>query len=46
MPSKYKFHNPEGIYFITYSVVEWVDVFTRPVYKDIVVDSLKYAQKE
>ena len=45
MPSKYKFHNPEGIYFITYSVVEWVDVFTRPVYKDIVVDSLKYAQE-
>jgi len=45
MASKYKFHNPEGIYFITYSVVEWIDVFTRPVYKDIIVESLKYAQQ-
>ena len=41
----YKFHNPEGLYFITYSVVEWIDVFTRPVYKDIIVESLIYAQQ-
>ncbi len=45
MASKYKFHNPEGIYFITYSVVEWIDVFTRPVFKDMIVESLKYAQQ-
>lgn len=45
MPSKYKFLNPDGLYFITYTVVEWVDVFTRSVYKDIVVESLKYAQE-
>lgn len=44
MSSKYKFHNPEGIYFLTYTVVEWIDVFTRSVYKNIVVESLKYAQ--
>ena len=30
---------------MTYAVVDWVNVFTRPVYKDIVVDSLKYAQE-
>ena len=43
MPSKYKFYNPEGVYFVTMSVVQWVDVFTRPVYKEIVVDSLNYS---
>lgn len=33
-------------YFITLTVVDWVDVFTRPVYKQIVIDSLKFCQKE
>lgn len=34
------------IYFLTLTVVDWVDVFTRPAYKHILVDSLKYCQKE
>ena len=42
MSTKYKFHDPDGIYFISTSVVNWIDVFTRRLYKDIVVDSLKY----
>ena len=32
-------------YFMTMTVVDWVDVFTRPVYKDIIVNSLKYCQQ-
>ena len=35
----------EGVYFLTMTVVDWVDIFTRPIYKDIIVDSLKYCQK-
>ena len=42
----YKFRNPEGIYFVTFAVVEWVDVFTRSVYSDIVVESLDFCIKE
>ncbi len=42
MPSKYKFHNQNGLYFITITVVEWIDVFTRKTYKDIIVDSMNY----
>ena len=38
----YKIRNPEGMYFITFSVVEWVDVFTRKEYADIIIESLKY----
>ena len=34
------------VYFLTMTVVDWVDVFTRPIYKNIIVDSLQYCQKE
>lgn len=46
MSRKYKFNNPEGLYFISFATVGWIDVFTRNIYKDIVVDSLKYCQQE
>ena len=42
---KYKFGDPEGMYFVTSTVVGWVDVFTRPELKHIVIDSLRYCQK-
>lgn len=32
------------LYFTTSTVIDWMDVFTRPVYKHIVIDSLKYCQ--
>lgn len=42
----FKIYNHQQSHFITFAVVEWVDVFTRPIYKDILVESLKYCQKE
>ena len=33
------------LYFTTSTVVDWVDVFTRPRYKQIVVDSLEYCRQ-
>ena len=42
----YKIINNKEIHFITFAVVEWVDVFTRKQYRDIVLDSLGYCQKE
>jgi len=42
----YKIRNNEGIHFITFAVVEWVDVFTRKEYRDILLDSIRYCQKE
>ncbi len=44
MSRKYKFHNPEGVYFISFAVQGWVDVFTRNEYKNILVENLKYCQ--
>jgi len=46
MSRNYKFHNPEGICFVSFAVVEWLDVFTRNEYKDILLQSLQYCQKE
>jgi putative transposase len=40
----YKIDNQAGIHFVTFVVVEWVDVFTRKIYKDIVLDSLRHCQ--
>lgn len=45
MSRNYKFHNPEGLYFVSFAVVDWLDVFTRNEYKDILIDSLSYCQK-
>tara|TARA_B110000305_G_scaffold15009_1_gene14001 strand:+ start:72 stop:638 length:567 start_codon:yes stop_codon:yes gene_type:complete len=41
----YKFHNPEGLYFISFAVVGWLDVFTRNTYKDLFIESLVFCQK-
>ena len=44
MSRKYKFHNPDGAYFISFAVQGWVDVFTRNEYKNILVDNLSYCR--
>ena len=33
-------------YYITMTVVGWVDVFTRKNHRDAIIESLKYCQKE
>jgi REP element-mobilizing transposase RayT len=44
--SKYKIKEQESLYFVTLTVVDWVDVFIRKTYKDIILDSLRYCQRE
>ncbi|WP_456424230.1 hypothetical protein [Lutibacter sp.] len=29
MSRNYKFHKPEGLYFISFAVVDWLDVFSH-----------------
>ncbi|ARS34595.1 REP-associated tyrosine transposase [Pontibacter actiniarum] len=45
MSRKYKFHNQEGLYFVSFAVVYWIDVFTREEYFAILTDSLDYCRK-
>lgn len=45
MSTKYKFLDNEGIYFVSFATVSWVDVFTRPMYNDIFIESARYCQQ-
>lgn len=45
MSRKYKFHNPQGLYFVSFATVYWIDVFVRQIYCDILVESLNYGIK-
>jgi len=41
----YKFYNPQGLYFVSFATINWIDIFTRPLYKDILVENLNYCIK-
>ncbi len=45
MSEKYKFYNEEGIYFITPTIVNWIDLFTRQAYSELVLDSNKMLEQ-
>jgi len=45
MSTGYQVNDQEGMYYLTFQVVDWIDVFTRQVYRDIIVESLKYAKE-
>ena len=45
MSRNYKFRNPEGIYFVSFAVIEWIDVLLNNEYKNIILKSLEYCQK-
>lgn len=42
MSTGYQIYDQHGMYFITPTIVDWVDIFTRKSYRDIVVDSLQF----
>ncbi|REJ85283.1 MAG: hypothetical protein DWQ44_01115 [Bacteroidetes bacterium] len=42
MPYVYQIHKQDGVYFLTLTIVGWVDLFVRDRYEQIVVDSLNY----
>ena len=45
MSRKYKILDQGALYFVTFSVINWLDVFTRREYKDIFLESVRYCQK-
>ncbi len=36
---------PGGLYFVTFTTIGWIDIFTRRLYQDILTDSIIYCQK-
>ncbi|MEP7230320.1 MAG: transposase [Ginsengibacter sp.] len=46
MSRKYKFHDNDKIYFISFATVYWIDVFIREEYNQIIIDSWKHCQEK
>jgi len=46
MSTNYQFTNSDGLYFTTSTIINWIDIFTKPVYKHIIVSSLDYCIKQ
>ena len=42
----YRIKDQNAIHFITFAVVQWVDVFSRTEYANMVVESLKFCQEK
>ncbi len=45
MSTGYQIQDQSALHYLTIQVVDWIDVFTRQIYRDIVIDSLRYCQK-
>ncbi len=45
MSRKYKFKDDSKLYFVSFATVYWIDVFSRKVYRDILLDSLAFCQQ-
>ena len=46
MAFAYTIKDQQGLHFVTFTVHQWADVFTRRDYSDILINSLKFCQKE
>jgi len=45
MSEKYKIREKDHAYFLTMTIVGWIDLFTRPNHKLLIVNALKYCQQ-
>jgi REP element-mobilizing transposase RayT len=41
-----RYATTDALYFLTLTVVDWIDVFTRREYKDFIVENFDYCRKE
>lgn len=44
MSDGYQIKDQNALYFLTFQVVGWADIFTRKAYRDIVIESFKYCR--
>ena len=42
MNDGYKIRNQALPHFVTMTVVDWIDVFSRKIYRDVLIESLIY----
>tara|TARA_R110000868_G_scaffold19310_4_gene83194 strand:- start:680 stop:1222 length:543 start_codon:yes stop_codon:yes gene_type:complete len=46
MSRKYKFHNKQGAYFVSFATVYWLDIFVRQIYFSVLEESISYCRAE
>jgi REP element-mobilizing transposase RayT len=46
MPTGYQIKDQTAAHYLTFQIVYWIDLFSRKSYRDIVIDSLRYCNKE
>ena len=46
MSRKYKFSDNEELYFISFAVVHWIDLFIREEYRDVLLESIRFCQEK
>jgi putative transposase len=42
----YKIRNQAGLHFMTFTVVGWIDLFTRQLYRDLFLKNMDYCRRE
>jgi len=45
MGTAYQINDQKSLYFLTFQVVGWADVFTRKEYRDIIIESFDYIRR-
>lgn len=45
MSTGYQIKDQEALHYVTFQIVGWVDLFTRKVYRDIIIENLKCCQQ-
>ncbi len=44
MSKKYKFTDNSKLYFISFAVTNWIDLFVREAYRNVLIDSINHCQ--
>jgi len=45
MSTGYKISEQDELHYVTFQIVRWVDIFTRRVYRDIAIESMRFCQE-
>ena len=45
MSTGYQISEHDELHFVTFQIVRWIDIFTRQIYRDIVIDNLRFCQQ-
>ncbi len=45
MPTGYQIEDQAGCYYLTFQVIDWIDIFTRNNYCKVILDSFEYCRQ-